>query len=353
MGINIDQRVDVQVSLGIAPISTSSFDSALFLADIADADFAQAFKVYSSQTEVLVDFLETSDVAIYSALVFAGNFRPSKLYVVKYGSANSVALTPVQALTAQMNTDPDFYYVSIDSNADATVTGLAAYCESQYKMFVNSTQQADALNSVATTDILSVLQDASYNHVITLYKPDADTTLPQGGIVGAMASIPAGVSTLEDKTLVGVAVSGLSTTARTSLEGKNGGYYSTIAGVNSYFNSKVASGQFFDTIVFSDWLRARIGEAVYSTMKRESDGGRKISYDNKGKVKIEQAIYTVLNQGLSNGSISDEIAPKVRIPTNAEISDAERAGRVLPNVVVELLYSNAVHKVLVRAYVSV
>jgi len=353
MSINIDSRVDVDVSLGIAPISTASFDSALFLADLADADFADPFRVYTSQTEVLADFDSTDDVAKFTALAFGGNFRPARVYVVKYGSANAIPLTPIQALTAQVAVDSTWYYVAADDNTEATVTSLVAYCESLYKMFVNSTQSADAINPSSTTDILSVLQDASYNHVVTLYHTAADDALPQGGIVGSMAAIPAGVSTLEDKTLVGVPAINIPTTARTALEAKNGGYYSTIAGVNSYFNSKVASGQFFDTIVFSDWLRARIGEAIYGTMKRESDAGRKISYDEKGKLKIEQAIQNVIQNGLSNGSISPDIAPLIRIPTNAEISEADRTGRILPDVVVEVLYSNAVHKVMVRAYVSV
>ena len=353
MAISIDNRVDVDVSLGTAPISTASFESALFLADLTDLAFPDPFKVYSSQTEVLEDFLESTDVAKFTALAFSGNFRPSKVYVVKYGAANSVSLTPVQALTAQMAVDSDWYYVAADTNADASVTPLVAYCESQYKMFVNSTQSADAINPSATTDILSVLQDASYNHVITLYHPAADAALPQGGIISAMAAIEPGVSTLEDKTLIGVPAVNISTTARTALEAKNGGYYSTIAGVNSYFNSKVASGQFFDTIVFSDWLRARLGEAIYGTMKRESDLGRKIAYTESGKLKIRQAIEGVIQVGVTNGAISTDIEPVIRIPTNAEISEADRTGRVLPNVVVEVLYSNAIHKVMVRAYVSV
>jgi hypothetical protein len=88
-------------------------------------------------------------------------------------------------------------------------------------------------------------------------------------------------------------------------------------------------------------------------MKNESDKGRKISYDTKGKLKVRQAIEGVINTAINNGAISTDIQPVIRIPTNAEISDADRTGRVLPNVVVEVLYSNAIHKVMVRAYVSV
>lgn len=353
MAITIDQRVDVNVTLGIAPIAQASFDSALFLADLTDANFPDALRVYTSYTGVLADFAETTDVAKFASKAFAGNHRPSKLTVVKYGAANATPLTPLQAITAAQAINDDFFYVAADVADLSTVVSLVTYCEDQYKMFVNVTQDSSVLDIAENTDIGSVLQDAAYNQVITLYKGDAFAELPHAGIIGAMAGIEAGVSTLEDKTLVGVTTDNLTETQRTALEAKNVAYYAKIAGVNSVFNSKVASGQFLDTIIFSNWLRARLGEAIYGKMKAESDAGRKISYDSAGKLKIQQAIWSVLNRGLANGSISNDVPPVVRIPTNAEIADADRAARTLPDVVVEVVYSNAVHKVKVRAYVSV
>jgi hypothetical protein len=115
----------------------------------------------------------------------------------------------------------------------------------------------------------------------------------------------------------------------------------------------VASGPFLDTIVFSDWLRARLAESIYGVMKNESDRGRKVAYTESGKLKIRQAIEGVIQRGIAAGSISTDIEPVIRIPTNAEVSEADRLGRVLPNVVVEVLYTSAVHKVLVKAYVGI
>lgn len=352
--VPIQERVDVVVSLGTQPISTASFDTAAFVADLTDAAFSDAYRIYTSTTELVADgFLTTSATYKFAALVFGGNFPAKSLYVVKYGAANTPALTPVQALTALMQIDDTPYYIGCSSHTDGNVTAMAAYCESIDKMYINSTQQAGVLVPATTTDIGSVLQDASYNHVLTIYNASADTALAEGGVIGAMAAIDAGVSTLEDKTMVGVTVDSLNPTQRSSLEAKNVAYYMPIAGVNSVFNSKVASGQFFDTIVFSDWLKARLQEAIYGTLKRESDLGRKVSYDEAGIAKIRQACWSPINTGLANGSISRDIEPVVRMPTREEISDANRTARILPSVVVEVLYSNAVHNVLVRAYVTV
>jgi hypothetical protein len=350
--VPIDSIIDVTVSLGTQPTTTASFTSAAFLADLTDVAFSDAYRIYESLTEVAVDFADTTKTYKFAALAFGGNFKTDKLYVIKYRTTGTV-LTPVAALTATLLVDNTPYWIGADDHADATVTALAAFCEAEAKMYVNSTQQADVLVPATATDIGSVLQDAAYNHAFTLYNAAADTAMAEGGIVGAMAAIPAGTSTAEYKTLVGVTVDALNATQRSACELKNVAYYMPTSGVNCLFNTKVASGQFLDTIVFSDWLKARIQEQLFSLLKRESDLGRKVSYDEAGFAKVRQAIETVVQVGLNNGSISPDVEPIVRTPLREEILDADRANRILPDVVVEVLYSSAVHTVLVRAYVTI
>lgn len=350
--VPIENRVDVTVSTGTQPITVPVFNLPVFLADLTDAAFPDAYRIYESLAGVAVDFADTTATYKFAQLVFGGAFKANKLYVCKYRTTGTV-LTPVAALTALLNVDSKPYWVGCDSHSDATVTALAAYCDAEDKMYVNSTQQAGVLVPATTTDIGSVLQDAAYDHVITIYNASADTSMAEGGIVGAMASIQAGVSTLEDKTLNGVTVDSLNATQRSSLESKNVAYYMPIAGVNSVFNSKVASGQYLDTIIFADWFKAELQAAIYGVMKRESTLGRKVSYDEAGKAKIRQAIWGVIRVGLANGSITPDVEPVVRLPSNDEVSEANRTGRILPSVVVEVVYTNAIHKVVVAAYVTV
>ncbi|QCQ59046.1 tail sheath protein [Rheinheimera phage vB_RspM_Barba5A] len=358
MSVDITERVDVVVSLGTQPISTASFDSAMFLADTESAGwpvaFTEDYRVFTSLKSVAdAGFAETTSTYKFAALVFGGNFAVKSLYVVRYTTDVGAPVTPTAAFNTQLTVDDTPYYVACDVHTEAVITPLVAAAEAAYRMVVVSSQEAGILVPATTTDLGSVLQSAAYDHVFTLYHPSADTTFAEGGVIGAMAAIPAGVSTLEDKTMTGVTSYSIDGTATTSVKDKNVGYYSPIAGVKSLFNSRVASGQFFDTIVFSDWLRARIGEAVYGLMKRRSDAGLKVSYDENGTSLIRSTIFGVIQVGLANGAISPDIYPLVRTPSREEVSEADRTGRVLPDVVVEVLYSNAVHKVLVRAYVSV
>lgn len=351
--VPIDTFIDVSVSLGTQPIETASFNSAAFLADLLDADFASPYQIYASLTEVLDDFASTTDVYKYAALVFGGLFPVTNLYVVKYGSGNTIPLTALQALSSLRQTDSTPYWIACDDHTESTVTALAGYCEAEDLMFGNSTQQAGVLVDATTTDIGSVLQDLGYNHTFTIYNTTADTSFAEGGVAGCMAGIQAGTSSAEYKTMTGVAVSGLTTTQRTSCDNKNVMYYERSSGVNVLLNTKVSSGQFLDTVLFADWLKARIQEQLFGLLKRESDLGRKISYDESGFAQVRQSINAVINVGINNGSISTDIQPVVRTPNRQDILDADRTNRILPDVIVEVLYSNAIHKVLVRAYVTV
>lgn len=350
--VPIENVIDVTVSLGTQPIATATFDSAVVLADLTDVAFPSAYKVYDTLAAVAVDFADTTPAYKMAALSFDGNFKAKQVIVVKYRTAGT-PLTPVAALTALLAVNSKPYYILCDTRVEATRLALAAFCEAEDKLHVNSTQEAGVLVPATTTDLGSKLQDLGYNNTFTIYSATANTAYSEGGVVGAFAAIPAGTSSLEFKTMAGVAVDTLDATQRSSCEGKNVAYYATVADTNCVLNSKVASGQFLDTVVFSHWLSARIKESLFGLLKRKSDLGLKVSYDDAGFAQIRQAIQNVINVGLANGSISPDVTPVVRTPEREDILEADRANRILPDVIVEVLYTSAVHKVLVRAYVTI
>lgn len=350
--VPIENVIDVSVSLGTQPITTATFDSAVVLADLTDVAFPSAYKVYDTLAAVAVDFATTTPAYKLAALSFNGKFKAKQVYVVKYRTAGTL-LTPVAALTALLATDSKPYYILCDTRVKATRLALAAFCNAEDKVHVHSTQEAGVLVPATTTDIGSELKTLAYDTTLTLYSATADSAYSEGGVVGAFANIPAGTSSLEFKTMQGVAVDTLDATQRSACEAKNVAYYATIADTNCVLNSKMASGQFLDTIVFSHWLSARVKESLFGLLKRKSDLGLKVSYDDAGFDQIRQAIWNVINVGLANGSISQDVRPVVRTPEREDILEADRANRILPDVIVEVLYTSAVHKVLVRAYVTI
>tara|TARA_R110000782_G_scaffold135938_1_gene228324 strand:- start:1372 stop:2682 length:1311 start_codon:yes stop_codon:yes gene_type:complete len=264
-----------------------------------------------------------------------------------YSQTSTTAATAIRAL------DNTWYYSSIDDHSKTEQEAFAAYADGIDSMFVTSTSDTEAFTQGGVIDIGAILKALGYDHVITMPHPDADREFPEGAIVGAMAQLEKGTSTLTDKTLEGVSTVNYSATQISVMEAKNYTYYADFVGSGSVFNSKTASGQYFDTIEFADWLRARIGESIYGIIKRKSLQGLKVSFDAAGKVIIKQYALQPAKFGQSVGSVSLDFDPVCRIPTRDEISDAQRASRTLPNVVVELQYTNAIETVQVRAYVNI
>lgn len=436
MTIEINKRVDVQVSLGTLPLETQSFDTPFFL--VGTAAFTEAYRVYGGIDEVLDDHAEGSAAYKMAALAFNGLFPPTEVYIgrraitvntitptvadnttyslnikaggvdafitytsgtsasvstivtglkaaitasavntlVTVGGTTTLTLTPLTTLSVGTSTsnlvnvlsysetattaasrarqlDTAWYYVAMDDHTASEVEAFAAYAEGINCPFATSTSDVNVYSQVATTDIGSKLKALGFDHASTLFHESADTAFPEAAIFGAMAQLEKGTSTLTDKTLVGVATSNLSSSQIAVLEDKNVMYYINFVGAGSLFNSKTASGQFFDTIEFADWLRARVAESVYGTIKRRSVAGLKTSYDQAGKAIVEQAILSPVKTGQAVGSISVDTDPVVRIPSRAEISDNDRANRFLPNVVLEVQYTNAIETVQIRAYVSI
>lgn len=64
---------------------------------------------------------------------------------------------------------------------------------------------------------------------------------------------------------------------------KTANFYSEVGGVNITQEGKVASGEWIDIIIGTDWLEARLRESVYSALVNN----RKIPYDDTGIAMIE------------------------------------------------------------------
>lgn len=349
MAVDIQSIIDVNVTLGSAAATAKSFTSAAFVAEVTDAAMPEAYLVFTSLQAVLAKFATTTKVYKFAQKAFSGKFKPESIYVIKYNGSK----TPVQALTEIRQLDTKPYFIASDTRVNANITALQTYCEAEKLMFVTATQVAGAIDVASTTDIAFLMKQANTDHGVCLYSGVADAEFPEGGIIGAIAGVEAGTTTLEFKTMPNVVADNLNDTQQTALLSKNALHYQNTAGLSCLYNTKTSSGQFIDTVIFADWLKARLGESLFNLLYRESNFGRKVSMDDEGFNKVRSAISEVLTYGKRVGSISKDMEPIIRIPKREEILAADRANRVLPNVAVELLYTNGVHKVKVNVYVSI
>jgi hypothetical protein len=105
-------------------------------------------------------------------------------------------------------------------------------------------------------------------------------------------------------------------------------------------------------------MKARVAEAVFGLLKRKSDLGLKVPHDESGYAMVRSIIFDdVINIGVNRGAISTAKEgaddPVITTPARADISTNDRANRILPDVVVEVVFSGAVQSVVIKVFVVV
>lgn len=96
----------------------------------------------------------------------------------------------------------------------------------------------------------------------------------------------------------------------------NANCYHTIAGVNAFENGRCTGtyklgaqmgpnnmGEWADTVIFIDLMRARLQEAIFGTLKSASDAKSKIPYNQAGIDVLDFKATTLLKQWVRNGQI--------------------------------------------------
>jgi hypothetical protein len=259
---------------------------------------------------------------------------------------------PDDAYTAIRLYDDDFYVTLITSRDEADVLLMFAWAEANGKIFATASTDADIIDvasSSDTTSLAAVAKAAGYDRSFVMYHADAATTYPEAAAVGKVTPMLPGSYTLAFKSLSGVTRSLLSETQSYNARAKNALTYETVGAVNITTDGKVASGEFYDVIVFIDWLVARVKEAGY----RAFVVNKKIPYDESGILSIRNAIEPPFEEGLSNSGISQFAydADGVQIggyyftvPRLENISSVDKANRVLTGLSATCFLAGAIHK---------
>lgn len=354
---SIQSFVDVIVTQGARPIETAGFGIPLFVADTVPTAFLNASertRTYSSVAELVSDgFLVTDPAYLFAEKLFGQVQKPNSIIVGKSIVADANITTTLNAITLETN---DYFFLAAEDQSNAAILLVAAFAQANDKMYF-TTAPVSTVGAETVTNIAAQLRDLQYDNTQVIVVDDADVAkYPEGAVIGSMAATNPGTSTWFGKTLVGVSAQRFTSTQEANIKANNANHYPMVAGVGFYTDGRQSSGSFGDTVRFSLWLKARIAEAVFGLMKRKSDLGLKVPYSEDGFAMIESIIYgDVIQLGISRGAIltADNGAtnPVVSAPKRSEIPANDIANRTLPDVKVEVVFSGAVQKVTIRAYV--
>nr|MDO8118666.1 DUF3383 family protein [Candidatus Sigynarchaeota archaeon] len=223
------------------------------------------------------------------------------------------------------------------------------------KIFFTRSADANIYDSTSTTDVAAVLEDEERERTSVIFNED-NTDYIDGCLMGRGFPYAPGSITYKFKTLSGpVASTTLTGTERNAILDKNCNLYSYIAGVNMMEEGTMASGEFIDIIIGIDYLRARMAENIFGKLVNLP----KVPYTDAGVAIIEAEIRAVLENAIKigiiapapelfNGKDYDVSAPKV-----ADVSDNDKANRLLPDVTWQARLAGAIHKVIVVGHVQV
>lgn len=347
----LNDIVEVNITRQTTSVAVAAFNVPLILSQFATSKTRQAFtraRVYGSMAELYDDgWISTDAVYNIANAIFSQNPSVNKIVV---GRKDSNDATIDAALNAIANENNDWYGIVVDQALVSSFADVASWVETAKKFAIFWITDVNAYDPSKSTDLASVLKLANRNRSAVFWHatPAGGADYPDAAWMGEGFPYEPGTSTWAYKTLNGVTPDTLLASQETALKNKNCNYYMTVGGVSITQEGKVASGEYIDIIIGTDWIEARLREAVYSALVNN----RKIPYDDTGIAMIEGLVKGVLNEAASKGILqADSIA--VTVPKYADIPQADKLAMKLPDVKFSALYQGAIHSVTINGTISV
>jgi hypothetical protein len=266
--------------------------------------------------------------------------------VDQYGSAVETWADSFNALMAE---DNDWFGYMATTHVKADILSLAALIQTQVKMYVTASADADCITA-AGTDIGTSLKALSYDHTVAIYSADA-ANFPDAALLGGEIAKDPGSSTWKFKTLVGITPDVLSGTAITNLIAHNLNYYETVGGINMISSEGITSeGEYADIIFGTLWLQTTMAEDIFSVLANED----KVPFTDRGFAAIETVVRSRMDIASDAPyALLQKSTIVVSVPLRANVPSAESLARYLNNVTFSALYQGAIHKVGVKGKLSV
>jgi len=273
----------------------------------------------------------TADVAGDAFTTAVSTDAASGTIVFVNTTANQSVATELQAV---LDENSDWYGFTLVSRADKDVRRAAEWVESANRIYVAQSSTAGVLTT-STSDIMSELQDASYNRTALLYYSDDSEYADLAWLATKLAcDLDVKTTVWYNKTLQGIPVddANVTTTQKNNAEGKNANLYLTLGSQGSTGQGKMASGRFIDVTTTVDWYAARVREEIQQLFLNASNRNSKIPFTDDGFTQVESKVRKVSNAGVLAGhfeTTSDGSSPFCNMPLRSEVLSADVSARRL------------------------
>lgn len=254
--------------------------------------------------------------------------------------------------------DDTWYGLSVCSHTDADIKEVAAYVETQKKIFVAASAATDIPTS-ATTDLASLLKALAYKRSALIFTPETTEGKETAWLGGQLPATPGSNNWAYDE-LIGCTPDSFTDTQLQEMvgipveqvAGKNVNVYRTLMGKNVTQMGWMVGGQYIDITVGLDWLESEIATNVFQLLTDLSEQSKKVPYTDIGTSQLIQQVEAALQTGAANGLIAaDSIA--VSAPLVSTVTSTQRANRVAPTISFSCRLQGAMNSVKVNGTVTV
>jgi len=357
---DINNIVSITITRATALPEEESFNGLLIASEFLIADttpnFSERVREYTSLSQITTEgFATSSPVYLAAKALFSQNPNPGKIYVGRKLTGADGSETWTEALTAMAEESNDWYGFAIGSRTLADLEEAADWAETVTKLFLISDDDSNIISG--TGDIAEYANTNSYDRTVVIYEPEADLTAndPYTEIAWAAKLFPydPGSATWALKTLAAVTASNLTPTQRSTLFGKEGNVYESVAGRSITNYGTVGSGEYIDIIHGTDWLESRIQTRVYTALLNNI----KVPFTDAGiqsiVAEVQGALQEAVDVGLIIGAEDEDNGYVVDAPRAADVSATNKANRNLPDITFRATYQGAIHKTEITGTISV
>ena len=261
-------------------------------------------------------------------------------------TADPGLLTDLDAIEAF---DPDWYGLLLDSSSKAEAVVAAAFISTKSKMFGFQNSDTEILNPVVTTDVFSVIQALTNNRAVGHYTQVSLLNPLAAARFGERLPTDPASGTWKFKKGSGSSADDLKSGEITAIEAKGGEVFIRLRGNNFFQQGRALGGRFLDLTRGVDELAIRIQENLFSLFLNNDA----VRFTSSGIGLVKGNVLATLNSKVGvDKLLAANPPPSVTAPLPEDISQNDKATRVLNEVRFAAKAGGAIHFVNIQGTIS-
>jgi len=352
---NLARITSVQIALATAGLRQHAFSDILLVGTHTGPDRVSLIADSDELLEAPFSLTDTDPLYLAASVAFSQEPCVNQVYIGRRDSGESAAVV----LAACSLANDAWYGFSLVDHLEADLISAATWAEANQKLFLAVITDSD-VGTAAGANPADALVTGNYFRTPWWYTTVA-TQFPEVAAASKAFTVPPGGGgqgvteggTWANMTLRGVTATTLTETQYTYIKGRNGNTFEPFRNLSLTQGGKTAGGEWIDIIRGRDWLCEEIRVQVFLLFV-----DKRVPYTDQGIAAIRQRMDMALAAGVRRGLIAprelDPVTEKeipsyiISVPSAADVSQNDKANRVLKECTFRARLAGAIHAVELR-----